>query len=109
MADHGQRIKFRAEVFGAEAIDSCAYFGEGLAFSTNTRDGNLAIQNAGSARCEGERDSFRDIEHIPGPVRKYDGVAQRLVSLRGKPIWDWQEFLFPRSSGPLFVLSSAVL
>jgi hypothetical protein len=54
MADHGQRIEFRAEVFGAEAIDSFAYFGEGLALSMNTRDGSLAVQNACSARREGE-------------------------------------------------------
>jgi hypothetical protein len=65
IAEHGQRIQLRAEILGSETINSLAYFDKGLAFATNTRDGNLAIQNAGSARCEGERDSFRDVEHIP--------------------------------------------
>jgi hypothetical protein len=36
MADHGQRIELRAEIFGAETINSFAYFGERLAFSTET-------------------------------------------------------------------------
>src|SRR6201987_229241 len=109
MAEHGQRIELRAEIFGAETINALACFGEGLAFSTNTGNGNLPIQNACSARCDGEGDSFGDVEHIPGPGRKYDGVAQRLVSFPGKLIRGWQEFLFPRSSGPPFSRSSAVL
>jgi hypothetical protein len=54
MADHRQRIELRPEIFGAEAINSFAYFGELLAFSTKTRHGNLAVENTGSARCEGE-------------------------------------------------------
>src|SRR5580700_1674270 len=54
MAEHGQRTQLRAEIFGAETINSFAYFGKGLAFAANTRDGNFAIQNAGSARREGE-------------------------------------------------------
>jgi len=54
MAEHGQRIQLRAEIFRTETINSFAYFGEGLAFAANTRDGNLAVQNAGSARREGE-------------------------------------------------------
>jgi hypothetical protein len=54
LADHGQRIELRPEIFGAEPIDSAAYFGEGLAFSTNARDRNFAVENTGSARCEGE-------------------------------------------------------
>jgi hypothetical protein len=95
MADHGQRIEPRPEIFGAEAIDSFAYFVERLAFPTSTRDGNLTVQNTGSAGCKGERDSFRDVEHIPGPGRKYDGVAQRLVSFTGKLIWTGKSFSFP--------------
>ena len=39
MADHGQRIEPRPEIFGAEAIDSFAYFAERLAFSTETQTG----------------------------------------------------------------------
>src|ERR1700758_2231380 len=58
MADHGQRIEPRPEIFGAEAIDSFAYFVERLAFSTSTRDGNLTVQNTGSAGCKGTCDSF---------------------------------------------------
>ena len=54
MPDDGQRIELRAEIFRAEPIDPFAYFGERLAFSASTRDGNLAVQNAGSAGCEGE-------------------------------------------------------
>ena len=94
-SDHGQGIQLRAEIFGAKTKDSFAYFVQRFSLAMKTRNWNLAIQNAGAARCDGQRDPFRNIEHVPRPSRKYDRIAQRIV-LFSKALEGWQTAMAQR-------------